>query len=148
MCIIGVYTNEQKDPGFQTTRWAIEELKSRGIEYYIDDQFAGHIDPSRSIADKKIDYLLVFGGDGTMLSAARKYAPKDVAILGFNMGRLGFLLDTEISEFNAAIDAIVSGDFKIESRLMLLVEVTDKNKNVKKREYALNEAVISQRHIL
>ena len=148
MCIIGVYTNEQKDPGFQTTRWAIEELKARGIEYYIDDQFAGHIDPSRSIADKKIDYLLVFGGDGTMLSAARKYAPKDVAILGFNMGRLGFLLDTEISEFNAAIDAIVSGDFKIESRLMLLVEVTDKNKNVKKREYALNEAVISQRHIL
>lgn len=116
MCIIGVYTNDKRTQAFNRQDGQIEELKSRGIEYYIDDQFAGHIDPSRSIADKKIDYLLVFGGDGTMLSAARKYAPKDVAILGFNMGRLGFLLDTEISEFNAAIDAIVSGDFKIESR--------------------------------
>ena len=148
MCIIGVYTNEQKDPDFKTTRWAVKELKARGIEYYLDDQFAKYIEPERNIGDRKIDYLLVFGGDGTMLSAARKYAPKDVGILGFNMGRLGFLLDTEISEFSAAIDALIKGEFTIERRLMLLVEVTDKNKNVKKREYALNEAVISQRHIL
>ena len=83
-----------------------------------------------------------------MLSAARKYAPRGTAILGFNMGRMGFLLDTEISELENAIDGLVAGDFLIEERLMLEVEVEDRLGNVKEREFALNEAVISQRSIL
>ncbi len=148
MCVFGIYTNEQKDPGFKTTLCVISELKKRGLTYYLDEQIADKTAPELSVKGKKIDYLLVFGGDGTMLSAARKYAVTGAYILGFNMGRLGFLLDTEITEFSGAIDALLAGDFTCEKRLMLNVSVVDSDGCVKSSEYALNEAVISQRHIL
>ncbi len=148
MCIIGVYTNEQKDCGFETTKKAVSILKNKGVEFYLDEQVAGQLDPTLAIGDRDVNYLLVFGGDGTMLSAARKYAPRGTAILGFNMGRMGFLLDTEISELENAIDGLLTGNFKIEERLMLEVEVTAADGHVREREFALNESVISQRAIL
>ncbi len=148
MCIIGVYANEQKDPRFEITKQVIQKLKDKGLEYYLDEQVAEVLDPSLAVGERHIDYLILLGGDGTMLSAARKYAPRGAAILGFNLGRLGFLLDTEISDFDKALDALLKGEVKIEERLMLQVVVMDKDYGVKKIEYALNEAVISQRRIL
>lgn len=145
---IGIYANEQKDPCFKTVKQIINKLKNKDVEYYLDEQVAEVLDPTRAIGDRRIDFLFVFGGDGTMLSATRKYSPRGVGILGFNMGRLGFLLDTEVSRFDDALEAILEGKYKIEERLMLQVDVMDKDYGVKKIEYALNEAVISQRRIL
>ena len=148
MYIIGVYANEQKDPRFEITKQVIQKLKDKGLEYYLDEQVAEVLDPSLAVGERHIDYLILLGGDGTMLSAARKYAPRGAAILGFNLGRLGFLLDTEINDFDKALDALLKGEVKIEERIMLQVVVMDKDYGVKKIEYALNDAVVSQRRIL
>ena len=61
----------------------------------------------------------VFGGDGTVLRAARVLSPLDIPILGVNLGRLGFLTATTITEFDAALADVVAGRFELEVRAML-----------------------------
>ena len=61
---------------------------------------------AKAAEDSAFDVLLVLGGDGTMLGAARRYAPHGTLIFGLNLGRVGFLLDTEISSLEAAVDDI------------------------------------------
>ena len=131
---IGIFTNEQKDPGFQLTKKICEALEKRKIEYSFDESLMGK--------------LIVLGGDGTMLSAARKYAAMGIPLLGLNLGRMGFLLDTEFTEFEAAIDAMICGDYEVEERLMLSASIySAETGEVKYSEYALNEAVVSQKNI-
>ena len=108
-------SNEKKDAGFKIAAKIAAALERRGVEYYFDEQI--DIDKSKHINGRKLDVLIILGGDGTILSAARKYAESGVLLLGVNMGRLGFLLDTELKDFESAIDSIISGDYEIEERL-------------------------------
>jgi len=92
--------------------------------------------------------ILVLGGDGTMLSAARKYAETGVELLGLNLGRMGFLMDTELTDLEQAIDALRRGDYAVEERLMLEASIySGETGELKYSEYALNEAVVSQKNI-
>lgn len=85
----------------------------------------------------------VFGGDGTVLRAARAFSPLDVPILGVNLGRLGFLTATTIGEFDAALADIVGGRFEIETRAMLDARVLrDRNEIV--QAIALNDVVVAR----
>ena len=54
-----------------------------------------------------------------MLAAARKYAPRGVHLLGLNLGRLGFLLDTELANLEAALSKITAGECAVQERIML-----------------------------
>src|SRR5205814_9558740 len=62
------------------------------------------------------DVACVFGGDGTVLRAARAFSPLNIPILGVNLGRLGFLTATTITEFDAALADVVAGRFARERR--------------------------------
>ena len=62
------------------------------------------------------DFTFVIGGDGTLLRAARYY---DVPVLGLNMGRLGFLSQASVSEFDGILQTVLDGNYKTEERLML-----------------------------
>lgn len=66
-----------------------------------------------------VEVACVFGGDGTMLHAARGLGPHGVPLLGVNLGHLGFLTMTQISEFDAAFADVVAGRYTIEERAML-----------------------------
>ena len=66
-----------------------------------------------------IDLAIVVGGDGTFLKASRFYAPYKTSILGFNVGRLGFLTQARPYEADDVINKIKNNDFIIENRLML-----------------------------
>ena len=104
----GIYTNLQKDPELITTKAVIEQLEKRGCSYSLDREVAAAL--GREEADKNIDILFVLGGDGTILAAARKYAKKGALLFGINLGRLGFLLDTQLAELEGALDQILAGD--------------------------------------
>lgn len=93
-----------------------------------------------------IDLAIVIGGDGTMLHVARKMAESNVPIVGVNRGHLGFLTDIPQSDMLSEIDNIVTGDFDIEHRMMLDVEV-QRNKKIVFQQTALNDVVIG-RHSL
>lgn len=89
-----------------------------------------------------VDAVIVLGGDGTILEAARRAAPYNTPILGLNFGRLGYMTELELSEIDE-LSRILEGDYKIESRSMINIALIDGNGNVKKSEYALNDAVLS-----
>ena len=85
---------------------------------------------------KKVDIVIVFGGDGTLLNAARKYLNYEIPILGINMGNVGFLTDISTENFEKTIKEVLEGSYKIEERN--LVSAKFGNNHL----YGLNEVVI------
>lgn len=72
---------------------------------------------------KKADFAVVFGGDGTIISAARQLSQSHVPVIGVNLGKLGFLAEFSISEVKQFFDDIIADKVKIEKRMMLGCEV-------------------------
>ena len=90
-----------------------------------------------------VDLLLVLGGDGTILSVVRSMRKFDTKIFGINIGRLGFMSEIPPVQIHKTLAKIFAGDYTIDKRLMLQVEVV-RNKKIIKKFHALNETVISQ----
>ena len=88
-----------------------------------------------------VDLVVVVGGDGTVLEAARRAAPRDIPILGINKGRLGYMTSLEVSEMDL-IEKVMSGDYYFEDRMMLDIELRHNGKPLYVSR-ALNDAVIS-----
>lgn len=84
----------------------------------------------------KIDLIIVFGGDGTLLRAARNYLEHNIPILGINMGTVGFLTDIKIEDFESVIKDVLVGNCEIEERNLVCASFG--NNSV----YGLNEIVI------
>jgi NAD+ kinase len=87
--------------------------------------------------------LLVLGGDGTLLAAARVAAAKGIPILPINMGSLGFLTSFMLEELYPALEDILAGRLTISERVMLHVELDRGGKTIDKQS-VLNEAVINK----
>jgi NAD+ kinase len=90
---------------------------------------------------KKIDFIIVLGGDGTILKVAREFFCKDVPILGVNMGTVGFMSNIKGDELDEYFDQITSGEFTLNERMMLEVTVCEDN-HVVNRVFCLNEMVV------
>ena len=88
------------------------------------------------------ELIIVLGGDGFMLEAARRAAPEGISILGINMGRVGYMTELEIDEIEL-IDRVFDGNFRIDERAMLKVDIVSSKGQVKASAYALNDAVIA-----
>lgn len=88
-----------------------------------------------------IDLVAVVGGDGSVLDAARRAAPKNIPILGINKGRLGYMTSLEVAELDL-IEKVMRGDYYFDSRTMLDVELRHNGKPLYVSR-ALNDAVIS-----
>jgi len=76
---------------------------------------------ARDVLPQMVDVLIAFGGDGTLLDAAGAVAqsPNDVPVLGVNLGRLGFLTEVSRAEMRDALAALVAGQTRTDTRLML-----------------------------
>jgi NAD+ kinase len=96
-------------------RWA----RSHDSELLVDAKDAARApDGVRPVPEdqlaEQVDALVSLGGDGTMLGALRLVARRPVPVLGVNLGRLGFLIEVEPGDLDAALDRLESGDFTIE----------------------------------
>lgn len=93
-------------------------LKEMGVEVFIDNglQKPGPI---------SIDLLIVLGGDGTIIRAAREYAQSGVPVLGVNMGRVGFLSNIASNQLEENLERLLKGDYSIDERMVMEVEVCD-----------------------
>jgi NAD+ kinase len=90
-----------------------------------------------------VDVVAVFGGDGTLLYAARLVAASGVPILGVNLGSLGFLAEVNLEEMRTAFDRLIQGDYSLEDRMLLEVEVHKADGTIT-HNLALNDAVINK----
>lgn len=91
-----------------------------------------------------LDVVVVLGGDGTFLRAAYMARDPQVPLLGVNLGRLGFLSEVELDDLGAALDRVVDGDYDVEERMTLAVEVQDASGTVIGGSWALNEASVER----
>jgi NAD+ kinase len=113
-----------------------EFLHGRGIKVLLDPLTAAHVGKSSydvltlEEVGRLSDLAVVIGGDGTMLNIARTFAPFDVALVGINQGRLGFLTDLSMNAMLDAVGAILDGKFTTESRMLLQAEVVSGGKGV------------------
>ena len=83
-----------------------------------------------------VDLIIVFGGDGTLLGAARKFIENEIPILGINMGAVGFLTDVNIENFESVINDIFKGDYILEERSLVEAQFSDQE------VFGLNEVLI------
>ena len=97
------------------------------------DDLAGHC-----------DLVIVLGGDGTLLSTARRVYPRRVPVLGVNFGGLGFLTDITIEDMFPALERVFSGDYRSESRIMLRAAILDPEGRQRDRCFAMNDVVIHE----
>lgn len=88
------------------------------------------------------DLVVGIGGDGVMLEAARRATPAAIPILGINMGRVGYMTELEMTELDL-LEKIFEGDYYLDERAMLRVEIRSNNGSSKFTAYALNEAVVA-----
>lgn len=120
---IGFVTNIEKDPILQETKKMVDFVLKKGCEVYVSENFSDvHPDviaTSSSEMYKSVDFVVVIGGDGTILRVARSAAIFDTPILGINFGTLGYLADVEKINAIDAIEKVLNGDFTIENRMML-----------------------------
>src|SRR5439155_2499271 len=92
---------------------------------------------------KGVELAAVFGGDGTMLHAARALAPRGIPLLGVNIGHLGFLTIATTQEFEAAFADVVAGRYDVEERAMLEARLTRGGKELASA-LALNDVVVAR----
>jgi len=103
--------------------------------------------PERQRIAQHADLLIVLGGDGTMLSGARLVEQRGIPILGVNMGGLGFLTEINFEDLPEALVKIFSGEFQLDSRLMLTVQLRRANQ-IFDTCSALNDVVVSKGHLV
>lgn len=123
-------------------------LESRGLRVIYDEETASAL-PTQTkghtreqLADQS-DILLVLGGDGTLLAAARVAASRCIPILPINMGSLGFLTSFTVDELYPALEETLAGRSSMSARVMLKVELLRAGKALD-CQHVLNDAVINK----
>ncbi|MGU9956147.1 MAG: NAD(+)/NADH kinase [Arenicellales bacterium WSBS_2016_MAG_OTU3] len=131
-----------------TVKALSQHLCDNGMEVVLAGVTATDIEGRRLTDDEGpigsiIDLAVVVGGDGTMLHAARTLASEKVPVAGINLGRLGFLTDIVADNMFVEIDRIMQGDYRLEDRSMLKLEIWSGGK-ITHNTFALNDFVISK----
>lgn len=146
VALIGKYKSpEIATPLLQLARF----LAERGVRVLLDSLTASHIGkcpyPVLMLEElgKEANLAIVLGGDGTMLNIARTFAPYDVALVGVNQGRLGFLTDISLDTMFETIGAILEGHYVAEERMLLHIKVHSAEKKVFE-VLAFNDAVVTK----
>lgn len=146
-------SNPYRDRGLRVAQESQRILRAAGADTVICIPFTPkkgeHVELPRNVAVSvlekelpKADLLICFGGDGTILHAARDATLHDVPILGVNMGSVGFMAELERSELQM-LTALAKGKFTTEARMMIDVKVFRGDKLIS-QDLALNDAVVSK----
>jgi len=110
---IGIFTNIDKDPQLTVAHRLIKYISSLGHEPFLIKE------PRDEHLKENLDFIVVLGGDGTMLKAAGYAVYLPSPLLGINMGNIGYLTDVEIGQAEYAISEVLAGRYATEKRMML-----------------------------
>ncbi len=146
-----IYANSYKDKGLAVTERVRRYLLDRGQECSLvligggqsgsfvanhasggesasDDRLGGQ-KPGEAVIPDGTSCVIVLGGDGTMLQAAGEVSP-NVPLAGVNLGNLGYMAEIEPSGLEEALDRLISGDYEVESRMMLQGQVLSRGQEL------------------
>jgi NAD+ kinase len=147
---VGIISRPRRSDTAAVVPPLLKWLETRGIRATYDEESATSLDPPaaskaepRGQLAKSSDLLLVLGGDGTLLAAARVAAPHGIPILPINLGSLGFLTSFTLQELYPALEETLAGRFSVSERVMLSVALRREGRVIDRRS-VLNEAVINK----
>jgi NAD+ kinase len=137
------------DPGIcDRLHQLADYLRAKDLQVYLDDgnpelaERCTHLQSvDRDTLAERSDLVIVVGGDGTLLGAARSLAPKRVPLLGINLGRLGFLADVSPERMTETLDRVFAGQFLEERRFLLQARILRDGRQVAQAD-AVNEIVL------
>jgi len=149
---VGICLKPAQPQAAGSLRGLLKWLAERGLAVVLDEEAAeaagadGVRGVPRSELGAAVDLVVVLGGDGTLLSVARALGSRAVPILGVNLGTLGFLTEIALDELFAALDRVLRGEHRIESRMRLEVGVVRGGVEAPPAErfLALNDAVLTK----
>ena len=131
----------------------LECLKQQGAEVLMERRFHSYLTITQQLpvegvalfdgSDFDADFVISLGGDGTFLRAASMVGPKQVPILGINMGRLGFLADVSAQEVERTVHALYQGDYAVDTRSV--IQLKTEGQPLKGYPCALNDVAILKR---
>ena len=146
VALIGKYQSAEVAESLRTLA---DWLRDAGREVLIE-QASAEVMPDDRFESADFDMLgrraqlaVVVGGDGSLISAARKLAPFGVPLVGINQGRLGFLTDVARSSMLESLESLLRGDFRAERRVLMQAQVLREGSAVFSA-FALNDVVISK----
>lgn len=119
--IIALFPNEKKKQSFELAIHIREFLEDQGIVVVAEEEKAAQIGakPISAVNPKEIKFLISMGGDGTILRLCHRYSHLDAAILGINLGHLGFMADIPIADIYPSLTDLLKGAYSIDHRLAL-----------------------------
>lgn len=144
-----IYTNAHKDQGLETTSRIRSYLEGRGqrVSLRVKEtdwkEKPGQEEGDVSDIPGDIDCMLVLGGDGTVLQAARETKGLQVPLIGVNLGTLGYMTEIEPAGLEEALERLLQGDYVCQKRMMLKGK-TYHSSGVCEEDWALNDIVLSR----
>ncbi|QIZ78794.1 NAD(+) kinase [Ferrimonas lipolytica] len=144
---IGLIGKPDHDGANQTLRKLFYWLEQQHYEILIEERIAKQLGCNKAEAltlcelGERCDLIIVVGGDGNMLGAARVLARFDVAVIGVNRGNLGFLTDISPDDFEEPLAQVLSGEYETELRFLLQAEIY-RHGQLTSSNTAMNEAVL------
>ena len=143
----GIWLYDSKDHDLKVTRQVADALECRGVTCLAQEgQHAAALANVQAVDAeafyRSIDALIVLGGDGSMLAAARECAPKKVPMLGINLGHCDFMTECEPGEIEEALTALTQGQYRTEERMMLRASIFDEKGETLWQTDALNDITI------
>lgn len=145
---IGVFPLLEKPEAVRVARELIGLLEQAGFKVVMEEESAARLGAvelgcREEELPAQLDYGVVLGGDGALLSLARRLYPWEIPIFGINLGHLGFLTEVEDKDLKCAVEKLKSGDFVLENRIMVNAEVTNGGKR-RARLVGLNDIVLNK----
>ena len=137
---------EGEIPLIQTVGFMLNPKNAEALRYagqaaaFLEGKNAAAFDMQADPRHPKPDVIVTFGGDGTLLRGARVAMQYDIPLLGINLGTVGFLTEEEPGRLEAALQAIIDGEYQTESRSLLEI----RRPKTGEMFYALNDAVITR----
>ena len=148
MKTVGIVPNHDKEEAMNMVKEIVDFLVEKECKPALTYKIAEHAGIQEYGVTKyelysKSDFIVVLGGDGTLLDTGRKAAKYGTPLLGINLGNLGFLSASDSSDARETIEKVLNDEYKLEKRLMLESEIVSDSDNPKQYR-AVNDVCISR----
>jgi NAD+ kinase len=143
---IGLVVKHQRAEAEALAETVARHLSERGVTVLVEREMGALRDVQvvdKATMVRTTDLVIVLGGDGTLLSVARLTGPREVHVLGVNLGGLGFLTEVSMADALPAVDQVLAGDSQLDRRTTLAVRVLRAGAMVASSQ-VLNDAVINK----
>jgi NAD+ kinase len=148
MATVAIISKPQKSELQRVLPELLDWLRRRRYTVLVDPETASYVSgeaptPRAAIADHNPQFVIVLGGDGTLLAAARVLARSAIPLLAVNLGSLGFLTEVPLAELYPNLQSVIDGSCAVDSRAMLHCELWRKQTLIAEYD-ALNDVVTAQ----